>query len=31
MSKMTMDEKLAQIQGIRPMEIMEDGKISLEK
>ena len=31
MSKMTLDEKLAQIQGIRPKEIMEDGKISLEK
>ncbi|WP_075591079.1 glycoside hydrolase family 3 N-terminal domain-containing protein [Labilibacter marinus] len=31
MSTMTLDEKLAQIEGIRPMDIMEDGKISLEK
>ncbi|BAX81052.1 glycoside hydrolase family 3 N-terminal domain-containing protein [Labilibaculum antarcticum] len=31
MSNMTLAEKLVQIEGIRPMEIMEDGKISLEK
>ncbi|WP_111708488.1 glycoside hydrolase family 3 N-terminal domain-containing protein [Lutibacter citreus] len=31
MSKMTMDEKLAQIQGTRIRDIMVDGKISLEK
>ncbi|MEM9340177.1 MAG: glycoside hydrolase family 3 N-terminal domain-containing protein, partial [Bacteroidota bacterium] len=31
MANMTLDEKLAQIAGIRPMLIMEDGKFSLEK
>ena len=31
MSKMTLDEKLAQIQGTRIRDIMVDGKISLEK
>lgn len=31
MSQMTLDEKLAQIEGIRPNEIMVDGKFSLEK
>lgn len=31
MSKMTMDEKLAQIQGTRIRDIMIDGKISIEK
>ncbi|TGV04184.1 glycoside hydrolase family 3 N-terminal domain-containing protein [Flavivirga rizhaonensis] len=31
MSKMTLQEKLAQIEGIRPMLIMEDGKFSEEK
>lgn len=31
LEKMTLEEKLAQIEGIRPMKIMEDGKFSLEK
>ncbi|MFC2111715.1 glycoside hydrolase family 3 N-terminal domain-containing protein [Bacteroidota bacterium] len=31
MSNMTLDEKLVQIEGIRPMEIMEDGRFSIEK
>lgn len=31
LSNMSLDEKLAQIEGIRPKEIMEDGKFSIEK
>ena len=31
LEKMTLDEKLAQIEGIRPMEIMENDNFSLEK
>lgn len=31
MSEMTLDEKLAQIEGIRPNDLMIDGKLSLEK
>jgi len=31
MSVMTLDEKIAQIQGIRPTELLVDGKLSLEK
>ncbi len=31
MKSMTLDEKLAQIEGIRPTEVMEDGELSLEK
>lgn len=31
MSTMTIEEKIAQIQGIRPTELLVDGKLSLEK
>ncbi|MDE5417529.1 glycoside hydrolase family 3 C-terminal domain-containing protein [Labilibaculum sp. DW002] len=31
MSRMTLEEKLAQIEGIRPNDLMIDGKLSLEK
>jgi len=31
MADMTLTEKIAQIQGIRPTELMEDGKLSFEK
>lgn len=31
MNAMTMEEKLAQIVGIRPMDVMVDGKFSIEK
>lgn len=31
MSLMTLEEKLAQLEGIRPMEVMENGSLSLEK
>lgn len=30
-SRMTQAERVAQLYGIRPKEIMEDGKLSLEK
>lgn len=31
MANMSLEEKLAQIEGIRPHEVLEDGKLSLEK
>lgn len=31
LGNMTLDEKLAQLEGIRPMEVMENGMLSLEK
>ncbi|MFY0687447.1 MAG: glycoside hydrolase family 3 C-terminal domain-containing protein [Cyclobacteriaceae bacterium] len=31
MATMSLEEKIAQIEGIRPKEIMEDGKFSIEK
>ncbi|WP_372775999.1 glycoside hydrolase family 3 N-terminal domain-containing protein [Mangrovibacterium sp.] len=31
MANMTLDEKIAQIQGIRPTELLEDGNLSIEK
>src|SRR6478735_10904455 len=31
MKKMTNEDKLAQLVGIRPMELMENGKFSIEK
>ncbi|ARV16957.1 hypothetical protein BTO07_16120 [Polaribacter sp. SA4-12] len=31
MSKMSLNEKLAQIEGIRPQDVMVDGKLSLDK